>query len=510
MRRLALALTLLSAGPGCTTRDAPLPACDDHTPCPAPLRCEPTHNLCVQPCTRDAHCDADARCVVVSPHGWMACVPRADASVDVSNDASGDASVDVPAVTCAGADLLHDARNCGRCGVVCAAACVEGVCRPVSSIAVAQGAVYLRVEGAPTVPWYVWRAPGRDGPYPPRPDSMHRALPAPELTGVIRVQGAASVTATLFWASVDGARDPLTAWGDNEHSRLATGLAPMTAPTAVQRLLPGGSFGPVRDAVAASIGDLNGCLVSTTAGAVQCWGERAAGVTGDATAGGATVMAPSANDAIRRGDPTVSPTLLVDVAEVSVGDRVACARTTADRSVYCWGSNATQSGVVDGAVGVPGDPRGVAAMLSLTGVRQIALSGRSACAVDDSGALRCWGDPTHHLTGVVAPGARLHQPRLVATDVDHLALGRTFGCLVARSNGAVRCWGEGGAQQLGTLATTADEPMEIRFEGTPLRASRVVASGDLACALALDGRAVCWGRVPEAPSQGAGVTAVPW
>lgn len=509
MRRLVLALSLLSAGPGCASRDATLPACDDHTPCPAPLRCEPTHKLCVQPCTRDTHCDADARCAVVSPHGWMGCVPRGDASVDAPVEVISDASVEVPAVTCAGADLLRDARNCGRCGVVCAAACVDGVCRPVSAIAVAQGAVYLRVDGSPSVPWYVWRAPGREGPYPPRPETTHRALPAPELTGVVRVQGAASVTATLFWASVDGGREPLTAWGDNEHSRLATGLMPTTAPTAVQRLLAGGTFGPVRDAAAASIGDLNGCLVSATAGAVQCWGERAASVTGDGPPGGATVMAPSANDPIRRGDATTAPAPLVDVVEVSVGDRFACART-ADGSAYCWGSNLAPGGAFDGALGVPGDARNLAAAVPANAARQLAVVGRSACAVDATYTLRCWGDPLHHLTGSASVIVRPNQPRTVATDVDHFAFGRTVGCLVARSNGAVRCWGEGNAQQLGSPATAAEEPVEVRFEGAPLRASRVVAAGDLACALALDGRAVCWGRAPEAPPQGAGATAVPW
>jgi alpha-tubulin suppressor-like RCC1 family protein len=85
---------------------------------------------------------------------------------------------------------------------------------------------------------------------------------------------------------------------------------------------------------------------------------------------------------------------LADVQEIAVGGEFTCART-ADKSVYCWGVNAS------GELGLGGAQRRTTPtkVEGLDGVVHIAAGPSHACALREDGAVLCWGYNTYGQLG---------------------------------------------------------------------------------------------------------------
>ena len=109
---------------------------------------------------------------------------------------------------------------------------------------------------------------------------------------------------------------------------------------------------------------------------------------------------------------------------------------------------------------------------------------RSACALDDKGAMWCWGSAIHATEPTV--------PRRQAIDgaID-IAVGNFHWCAVRRDR-SVQCWGENWYGQLGDgTLVKSNRPVDVRGVS---KVMSIAAGTAETCAVEEDGRLVCWGR----------------
>ena len=232
------------------------------------------------------------------------------------------------------------------------------------------------------------------------------------------------------------------------------------------------------------------------------------------------------NDALG-ASPVATPTritlpLPLPITSFAVGGQFVCA--TAADGTHCWGTSL-------GAL----DSDGVAPIATLPATVALAASEGSACAIDSTGALRCWG---LNANGRLGDGTILDRRRPVLissiTEVLDVQLGVQSGCAGAASGGW--CWGWNGTGNLGDgTVTESHTPVAVLggpyvavaqgwYHGVGLRsdgslwqwgllrgsssvtpvlapervvgvppATRVEAGADHSCALARDGEVYCWG-----------------
>ncbi|MCP3136580.1 RCC1 domain-containing protein [Pyxidicoccus xibeiensis] len=131
----------------------------------------------------------------------------------------------------------------------------------------------------------------------------------------------------------------------------------------------------------------------------------------------------------------------------------------------------------------PSEQRGLA--------RKVTVGSQHACALLETGGVRCWGG-----TGLVGDGTRALRPTAVdarglGSGVLAVSAGDQHTCAVLEG-GTVRCWGDNSRGQLGTGDTLpALEPVEVPGLGANVVA---VATGQAhACALHAGGQVTCWG-----------------
>lgn len=132
--------------------------------------------------------------------------------------------------------------------------------------------------------------------------------------------------------------------------------------------------------------------------------------------------------------------------------------------------------------------------------RQISMSAGHACAVMESGGIRCWGTNAAGELGYGDLEPRGDDPdELPPLDVDlggqrarQVSVGGNTTCVVLESGG-VRCWGYGGTGALGygsrtDLSAPLDQDIDL---GAP--AMHVATTGNHTCAVLAGGRLMCWG-----------------
>ena len=218
-----------------------------------------------------------------------------------------------------------------------------------------------------------------------------------------------------------------------------------------------------------SAGDTWACSLLSSGG-VKCWGQ-------------------SEYLPIDSAVPVDVPGLTAGVAQLASGFAHACVLLSTG-GVECWGSNAHGEvglGMASAPVLRPTPVVGLA-----SGVKQIALGPGNACAVMDSGAVKCWGDP-------VLVGQANEIPALAPVDVaglgpgttSSIALGSDFGCALLLTGG-VRCWGAGGSGQLGNNSN-ADSSSPVDVYGLTSGVAAISAGPNFACAVLVSGALKCWG-----------------
>lgn len=175
---------------------------------------------------------------------------------------------------------------------------------------------------------------------------------------------------------------------------------------------------------------------------------------------------------------------------VHAGNDFSCA-LDAEGQGWCWGfNNVGQLGNASGDL-LHNEPSAIAGDLRFRSLGIHGL-GRHACAVSVEGQAFCWGENDFGQLGdgSTAPSA---VPIAVTGGLrfTQISAGWRFTCGVTEDHDAY-CWGRGVWGQLGNGETT-QTANPVRVVGDVAFASVRAGTNNLACGLALDGSAYCWG-----------------
>lgn len=239
-------------------------------------------------------------------------------------------------------------------------------------------------------------------------------------------------------------------WGTGDNGVLGYGTGPPEADVPL-----GGR------AVALAACYLHTCAI-LEAGAVVCWGYGEGGVLGygnEQTIGDDET--PAEAGALWFGEPAV---------QITAGDAHTCA-LFASGSVRCWGSN--QFGQLGWDASRVGDdePATVAPPLQLDGdVRRVVVHGPS-CALFDDGRVQCWGRNHAGQLGRKSWQPFSDDPGDVGLGVRavEVVVGAQHACAITES-GALRCWGSNLSGQLGYpgLDAVGDDELPAEIGDVPL------------------------------------------
>ena len=244
---------------------------------------------------------------------------------------------------------------------------------------------------------------------------------------------------------------------------------------------------PLSDIIQVSAGGRHSCAVSSS-GNVKCWGKGINGQLGN-------------NEMLNNNHPVLvmdgeeSDTPLSDIVQVSVGNEHTCV-LTGSGNVKCWGM---------GANGQLGNNQiinknhpvfvmdGKGSKIPLADIVQISMGYNHACAVTDSGNVKCWGSRKDSIPyPVLVMNGKENKTPL--SKIVQISSGLFHNCALTRS-GTVKCWGEKNELEVGYRAGNISYPSLIRDKkGNPLKGIAQVDVGDLhSCLLTNLGNVKCWG-----------------
>lgn len=264
-------------------------------------------------------------------------------------------------------------------------------------------------------------------------------------------------------------RGGVKCWGDNSYYGLGDGsTAASIAPVDVL-----GLDGNVTDV---AVGNYYSCAL-TVSGAVKCWGYNGGGQVGNGS-GSFEVTHPVTVAGLGAG-----------MRAVAAGSRHACA-LTGDGGVRCWGSNQF-GGLGDGTQinsSTPVDVVGLA-----TGVAAVELGEFYSCALTTGGAVKCWG---RNYDGELGDGTTTDRSTPVdvvglSSGVVAIATGLSHACALT-DTGQVKCWGSNGSGQFGN-DSEVDSPTPVPATSLSERATAIAAGPGYTCARTESGAVKCWG-----------------
>jgi alpha-tubulin suppressor-like RCC1 family protein len=218
------------------------------------------------------------------------------------------------------------------------------------------------------------------------------------------------------------------------------------------------------------------CIILTD-GTLWCWGWNNAGQLGRGAVGGIS------------GTPTPVSVLPPGsiVQQGATGNDYACALTTNDHAVYCWGTGLTGGGF------------GTAVKVALpTDAIELSGGSESACARITNNAVYCWGSNMNTDIGCGPDDAGQGPVSTVAPQllldsnlgIVHIASGLLATCGTDGSN--VYClgngqWGSlGGGSIMGNCSSDELGPFENNL-------AYIVSSDFATCIQTIDGVPYCWG-----------------
>ena len=255
-------------------------------------------------------------------------------------------------------------------------------------------------------------------------------------------------------------------WGDNSDGNLGNGgTLGSISPVDVSGLSSG--------VTAIAYGGYHGCALKAD-GTVMCWGDNFSGQLGDGSTTNSSV-------------PVAVAGLSAGVAAISLGFSHSCALLVTG-GVQCWGlGHKGQLG--NGSMTNSSTPVDVTGLSGT--VVAIASNDDFSCALNDAGAVQCWG---YNLFGGLGNGTTTDSATPVAvtglsSGVAAIAVGDYHACALMKS-GDMQCWGSNENGQLGNGTTTdSATPLSVSLTG----AIQITANGEHTCALINDGTAKCWG-----------------
>ncbi|HWO19666.1 MAG TPA: DUF4215 domain-containing protein [Kofleriaceae bacterium] len=282
-------------------------------------------------------------------------------------------------------------------------------------------------------------------------------------------------------------------WGDGFLGQLGYGnqtdVGDNEAPSSAGDVLIGGTVARV------TAGGFHTCAL-LTAGTIRCWGKGSEGQLGygNPTDIGDNETPSSAGD-VPIGEAVV---------QITAGASHTCALLTTG-AVRCWGANS--HGKLGYGNNIPiGDNESPASAGDITvgaAATQISTGGKHACALFDTGMVRCWGASGFGQLGYgddqsigdnELPSSAGYVP--IHGIVVQLATGSRHTCALL-DTGKVRCWGAGEYGQLGygNKDPVGDDETPASAGDVPITGAviQIVAGGDHTCALLNTGNVRCWG-----------------
>ncbi|WP_394825656.1 RCC1 domain-containing protein [Pendulispora albinea] len=226
----------------------------------------------------------------------------------------------------------------------------------------------------------------------------------------------------------------------------------------------------INDAIYVQAGYRYACALKRS-GTVSCWGSNSHKQLG-----------PAAESLAFSRAPVHVPGSEGSIG-LSVGSTHACV-VKADRSVHCWGNND------GGQLGAPGSSGLTIAtpvkVPNVSNAVMVAAAVNMTCAMDDAGAVRCWGCDNGGGSCFSAPNpvAGLSRTRGIAAGAYHA-------CAV-RDDSRVVCWGYNSQGQLGAAGPErSSTPLVV----PNIRDAVAVSTGaETSCALRASGGVSCWGE----------------
>jgi alpha-tubulin suppressor-like RCC1 family protein len=220
----------------------------------------------------------------------------------------------------------------------------------------------------------------------------------------------------------------LKCWGLNSYGESGDG-------TFERRAVPGNVIGlgnGITAISANSSASSHKCAVVN--GTAQCWGGNDYGQLGDGTT-------------FSRTQPVAALGLRSGIKAITTGANHTCALND-DGGVNCWG-NGTSGQLGNGTTPSQSPPVTVTGLLS--GVQAISAGESHTCALLNSGGVKCWGRNNY---GQLGSGDITY--RYIPTDVigltsgvKEISVGYAHACALLNTGG-VKCWGENYSGQLGT------------------------------------------------------------
>ena len=255
-------------------------------------------------------------------------------------------------------------------------------------------------------------------------------------------------------------------WGSNQSGQLGNGT--------IDAALKLDVIGLANGIAAVDGGDSHTCAV-TAAGAAKCWGRNDFGQLGDGTS--QTHTAPSDVAGLEGG-----------AASIATGSQFTCAVTRAG-GVRCWGSNDGQLG--DGSFNDSASP---VAVQGITNAVAVAAGTRHVCALASTGGVLCWGDNARGQLGDGTTATRTMPVNVSGLSAPAVAIaaGAAHACAILNT-GAVKCWGANTYGQLGDGSTT-DRLVPANVSGLGAGIQKVATKGHATCVLTNAGGVKCWGR----------------
>lgn len=223
-----------------------------------------------------------------------------------------------------------------------------------------------------------------------------------------------------------------------------------------------------------SAGASHTCLLKSD-GTVWCWGDNTRGQLGNGNNTSSSI-------------PVQVSDAGVQYKSISVSDNMSCG-VTISGAARCWGL------VENSNVPVP-----ISGLSS--GVSSISVAGEKwgsygyACAVLDSGEVKCWG---YHVTNIGDGSSSSATPVTFVglSNVKQISAGRGHTCALLNS-GEVTCWGANSSGQLGD-GTMTHSSILVAVSGLTNVQKISVASSSWtndggSCALLTNGTVKCWGN----------------
>ncbi len=229
-----------------------------------------------------------------------------------------------------------------------------------------------------------------------------------------------------------------------------------------------------------SSGGAHTCAI-TSIGNVKCWGANTKGQLGN-------------NSTTDSATPVLVQGLANDIIQVSSGADFSCA-LLASGQIKCWGANDLGQLGNNSTVqsSVPVDVTGFSEP-----VKQISVgfNGRHACALTQSGKIRCWGNNFYSQLGKVTLTApyQSNVPVDLITPIDNvvqISSGVSHTCAL-QNTGSVLCWGGNYAGQLG-ISYNVSYPNSVEVPGLKYNAIQISSGAYHTCAVTRAHHVKCWG-----------------